>query len=289
LVIHEECCFHKAEVEAMNFKTVMVQLDIDFRAAPRLTFAWEVARRFEADLIAFCAAEPRLLLPGDVDGTGSEDGVERQVAAIEGLLDVRKSEVDDLARDSGRVSWRGMVGDPTRLLALHARAADLLVLGVNNSGMGRLRTVDPGELILSAGRPVLFTNRDYRPMTAENVLIAWKDTREARRAIVDAMPLLVRARQVLVSAVEEDDRAAARDSTTDVVRFLRKHGVKARSDVLDVGHADVTEVLLEMAVEIGADLTVSGGYGHSRLREWAFGGVTRALLKDSSLNRLIAN
>ena len=96
------------------------------------------------------------------------------------------------------------------------------------------------------------------------------------------MPFLTGAAQVLVATIEEGDGAIARESAADVVRFLMKHGVKARMDVLDVGGANATEALLELAHEIGADLMVSGGYGHSRLRQWAFGGVTRTLLQQGS-------
>ena len=126
-------------------------------------------------------------------------------------------------------------------------------------------------------------------MTAENVLVAWKDTRECRRAVVDALPFLVAARHVLVATIAEDDRISARDSIADVVRFLMKHGVKARSEVLDADKMDAAEALLTAATETGADLIVAGGYGHSRLREWAFGGVTRGFIEDSSTNRLLAN
>jgi nucleotide-binding universal stress UspA family protein len=273
----------------MRYKTILVQLDIDVPAVPRLTFAWDLARRFDANLIGFCAAEPRMLIPGDVDGTAAVDAMERQVAEIEDCLKKRKAEFDSLTGGSSRASWRSEVGDPTRFLALHSRAADLVVVGETHEWTSRNRTVDPGELILSSGRPILFACRYYRPMTAENVLVAWKDTREARRAIVDAMPFLAGARQVLVATIDEGDRSIACDSTADVVSFLTRHGVKARSKVLDVGQADATEALLQASVEIGADLTISGGYGHSRLREWVFGGVTRNLLGDASTNRLMSN
>ncbi|WP_442579247.1 universal stress protein [Mesorhizobium sp. ASY16-5R] len=273
----------------MIYNTIMVQLDIDMRATPRLTFAWNLAQRFEADLIAFCAAEPYLLIPGDVDGTASTDTVERQVADIEERLEALKSEFDNLVKDKNRTSWRGIVGDPTRHLALHARSADLLIAGCGNSGFGRLRTVDPGELILSAGRPVLFPAEGQRPVKGESILVAWKDTREARRAVVDAMPFLTDARQVVVATIEEDDRDGARDSAADIVRFLMKHGAKARSEVVDVGRGYASEALAEIATEVGADLMVSGGYGHNRLREWIFGGVTRSLLKDESTNRFMSN
>lgn len=273
----------------MKYKTILVHLDIDAPAVPRLSFAWDIARRFDANLIGFCAAEPHMLVLGDVDGTAAIDAAERQVEEIEALLKIRKAEFDNLAGAGDRASWRSEIGEPTRLLALHSRAADLVVIGRSHEWTSKNRTVDPGELILSSGRPILFACRDYRPMTAENILVAWKDTREARRAIVDAMPFLVGARQVLVATIDEDERVMARDSLADVVSFLTRHGVKARSQALDVGRGDAPEALLQVSVEIGADLIVSGGYGHSRLREWAFGGVTRQLLQDTSINRLISN
>lgn len=273
----------------MIYNTIMVQLDIDLQAAPRLTFAWNLARRFDADLIAFCAAEPHLLLPGDIEGTAATETVERQVADIEERLEILKSEFDKLLQDNNHVSWRGIVGDPTRHLALHARSADLLIAGASRSAGGRLRSVDPGELILSAGRPVLFPANAQKPIKGESILVAWKDAREARRAVVDAMPFLTRARQVVVATVEDEDREGARDSVADVVRFLMKHGVKARSEVLEVARGYASEALAEIATAVEADLLVSGGYGHSRLREWIFGGVTHTLLEDASMNRLMSN
>ena len=93
----------------------------------------------------------------------------------------------------------------------------------------------------------------------------------------------------MVATLEEGDAGASRESADDVLRFLMKHGAKARLEVIEAGRVDVGETISEMARGIGADLIVSGGYGHSRLREWAFGGVTRTLLRDASLNRLISN
>lgn len=264
----------------MIYHTIMVQLDIDAPATPRLAFAWNLARDFEAEMIAFAAAAPVVTTPADVETMRSQ---------IEERLQALRAEFDDLTQDSNRASWRGAVGDPTRFLGLYARAADLLVVGPANSGKSRLRTIDPGELILSAGRPVLFASDSYRPMTAENILVAWKDTREARRAVVDSMPFLTGARNVLVASAEEHELTKTRESSADVVRFLMKHGVKARSQILDAGHASIAEALLQASVEIGADLIVSGGYAHNRLHEWAFGGVTRSLLQDNSINRLITH
>ncbi len=107
--------------------------------------------------------------------------------------------------------------------------------------------------------------------------------------MVDALPFLRSARDVLVAAVEENDRVAQSEGLADVVRFLLKHGVNARSQLLDAGSDDTASILADAARKAGADLIVSGGYGHTRLREWVFGGVTRGLLDDGSVHRLIAS
>ena len=107
--------------------------------------------------------------------------------------------------------------------------------------------------------------------------------------MVDAMPFLTGARQVVVATVVGDDAREARESAADVVRFLMKHGVKVRSDMLAPGSVDTTDALIAAAVKIEADLIVCGGYGHNRFREWAFGGVTRSLLDETGLNRFMSS
>jgi len=126
-------------------------------------------------------------------------------------------------------------------------------------------------------------------VTADNILVSWKDRHEARRVVVDAMPFLAGGQEILVATIEDDDKGRARQSAADVVRFLMRHAVKARSKVIDVSDRDAPKHFLKEANEIGVDLTVSGGYGHSRLREWIFGGVIRSLLEEYSVRRLMAN
>ena len=275
----------------MIYKTIMVQLEVDAPLTPRLSFAWELARRFEADLIAFAAAEPFMTLPAGDGGVVAADAMRLQIEEIEGRLLALEGEFRRANYDESRVSWRSFVGNPTRFLALHCRAADLVVIGPSHAGSGadHLRTVDPGALVLSTGRPILIASASLTPVRAQSVLVAWKDCREARRAVVDALPFLMSARDVVVATLEEGDVSASRESAADVLRFLMKYGAKARMEVIGAGRAAVGETISEMARGIGADLIVSGGYGHSRLREWAFGGVTRTLLRDASLNRLISN
>lgn len=209
---------------------------------------------------------------------------------IQERLKALKEEFLSVAGDGERVSWRGNLGNPTQLLAMHARAADLIVTGPGaDLGADSRRSVDAGTLILSAGRPVLFAAENLAPLKAQKVLVAWKDACEARRAVADAMPFLKNALEVSVTTIAEGDQKAARESAADVVRFLMRHGVKARSDVLGIAGSNREQAIAEIAREMGADLVVAGGYGHSRIREWAFGGMTRSLLGDRSLHRLISN
>jgi nucleotide-binding universal stress UspA family protein len=275
----------------MTFKTIMVHVDVETSATPQLKFGWELARRFEADLIVFAAAEANRIVPVGDNGIAAAEVMRQQLEEIEVRLRRLQQKVHDVTNDDPRVSWHGCIGDPTRLLALHARATDLIVVGSRSRDVPRSyrSVVDTGSLILSAGRPVLMVSHNLAPLRYENVVVAWKDTREARRAVVDAMPFLTKAQHVLVVTVEEDDPKGARESVADVVRFLTNHGVNVRSEVVDAGSSQAVAVLAQLASENGANLIVAGGYGHSRPREWAFGGMTRSLLNETSLHRLFSN
>ncbi|WP_315857771.1 universal stress protein [Rhizobium leguminosarum] len=114
-------------------------------------------------------------------------------------------------------------------------------------------------------------------------MVAWKDTKELRRTIVDAMPLLTSAEDVVVLAMEEshgvDEKALA-----DTVRFLTRHSVRAKSIVEPRQTGDIWMAVIDIAHRLKADLIVAGAYGHSRFREWIFGGVTRTLLQNNLIN-----
>ena len=127
-------------------------------------------------------------------------------------------------------------------------------------------------------------------MRAEHVVVAWKDTREARRAVLDAMPFLRTAKRVsVVEVCDRDEKDNAQARINDVVRFLDRHQINA--DPRPVLHRDRSDVnhLFEFALDEGADLLVAGAYGHSRLGEWIFGGMTREILASSPLCCLLSH
>ena len=123
---------------------------------------------------------------------------------------------------------------------------------------------------------------------AEKIVVAWKDTREARRAVVDALPFLKAASEVLVATVDEGDYSTEREDLDDMMAWLAVHGIKARAEVVPEAETPVAAIVAA-AHKMGAGLVVSGAYGHTRLSEWLFGGATRDLLKASAVSRFFAN
>ncbi|WP_343234451.1 universal stress protein [Microvirga terrestris] len=181
-------------------------------------------------------------------------------------------------------AWRSTIGSPSKIVAQEARAADVVIAGRD---LQRLKdepyqTVDPGDLLMRLGRPLLVVPPGTDYLEAQHVVIGWKDTREARRAVWDALPLLVRADHVKVAEIVEREHIDAAVAQGDaIVLYLERHGVKADAEVRTQRERSVADELLLVAEQTGSDLLVVGGYGHTRLREWVLGGVTGDLLKHS--------
>ncbi|HMP62779.1 MAG TPA: universal stress protein [Phenylobacterium sp.] len=178
------------------------------------------------------------------------------------------------------LEWRTAHDMPARAMAAHARSADLLVIRAT-AQRDYFRAVDPGELVLHAGRPVLLAPQSDTPLRGEAVVVGWKETRESRRALADALPLLRRARTVALTAVHGPGEGAASAAALEqVCAYLAGHGIAAEPSPIEAPDADVVDLLNARAQAIGADLIVTGAYGQSRLREWVFGGVTRRLMDE---------
>ncbi|WP_245494268.1 universal stress protein [Mesorhizobium sp. M4B.F.Ca.ET.017.02.2.1] len=277
------------EESPMSYKSIVLNLDIDGMVAPVIKLAVDLAQRFDARLIGLSAADvpPPAVMEGGVVFEG--ESMMRQRKNIERRIEDLRIEFEELAGASVDTEWRGAVGNPTRLLIDSARLADLiLTASPEGASSGNVyRSTDLGNLILQSGRPVLVASTNQENFRINKVLVGWKDTREARRAVTDAMPFLQIAQEVRAITIDDDATDETWNSLNDVVAFLSSHGVKAKADVFpeksDGGSiADVAEAM-------HADLIVSGAYGHSRFREWIFGGATRSLLENDRLNRVMSN
>lgn len=158
-------------------------------------------------------------------------------------------------------------------------------------GRSDYNVATPAALALQTGRPVLVAPADATGLQLDRVLVAWRDTREARRALADALPILKRAKAVLVAEIcGHADALAAEARLADVAQYLLRHGVHAATRVgpeeRDVSSA---QQLFEVADQHAGDLIVAGAYGHSRLGEWVFGGFTRALLAQTTRAVLLSH
>jgi len=182
------------------------------------------------------------------------------------------------------IEWRCGRVAANNFVSEQARAADLIVASRPRHGLQVDAEVDAGDLVMNAGRAVLMVPPGSERLSAKHVVVAWKDTREARRAIRDSLPFLKQAEDVSVIGIGEPAQSA-----TDVCAYLRHHGVDARAYTRPGHIASMADELVRIAEQEGADLIVCGAYGHSRTREWVFGGVTRDLLDRAPLCCLMAH
>jgi nucleotide-binding universal stress UspA family protein len=188
------------------------------------------------------------------------------------------------------MEWRSALAWPTDFVARNARAADLIVTGPQAAAADATSRVDTGDLVMRAGRPVLVVPPGAEFLRLNSVVVAWKDTREARRAVNDALPLLHKAREVIVVELLDEgaDKAAAKARVDDVARWLVRREISA-SSIATRALVGVTNRLTTLAQDEGAGIIVAGAYGHSRFQEWVFGGVTRDLLTQQSCCALLSH
>lgn len=272
----------------MEIRNIVVGLTIDLVDPDLVALAVDLAQQHKASLTGFTAAQPPVVASvgaGDVAATLYTE----QLNEIEASVAAAREKFTALVPASLEHKWSGRVQQPSLGLIDIARTADLIVIGSQGETRDAgYRTIDIGEVLLGAGRPVLLAAAGSTQLKADKIIIAWKDTKEARRAIVDALPLLKAASDVQVVVIDEGNLAAERASMLDAVAWLQSHDVAARGEVLpDEGGA--AQSITNAAQTMGADLIVSGAYGHSRLRQWLIGGMTRDLLATPGIHRFLSN
>jgi nucleotide-binding universal stress UspA family protein len=275
----------------MTCSSVMVHLDLHEPNDARLHVAGDLAEQFDARLIGIAAAQPQPSVYAD--GAFAQSLVEQlRVEAEEklGALEQRfRNAFQNRIKD---VEWRAAMRKPIDFVAEEARAADVVVTAVNRGGafLDPLWRVDPSELVMKLGRPMIVVPPEVDRLKLANVVIGWKDTREARRAIIDALPLLQKAKEVTVVEIIETDegRSDAGRRVSDVANWLRSHQVDA-CHMVPTHRGNAVEQLAKHASDIEADMIIAGAYGHTRLREWIFGGVTNDLITMSTRCALLSH
>lgn len=274
----------------MSYATVMAYVDVEPASDAPVRVAAEVASKFNAMLIGLSALGVR---PAFVAEGVIIDEPLTQAAIKEMRTRLAGKENWFLAMAGGdqrKREWRSVVDIPIDVLAREARSADLIVIGRTKAAGDVYNSVETSTAILKVGRPTLVVPAGLGSLKAEHIVIGWKDTREARRAVQDALPFLHEAAKVTIVEIcgsgEEDEARAHLD---DVARYLGRHRIDASPKIILHRQGPPAAQLLALAAAEGADLLVTGAYGHSRLGEWIFGGVTRDLLATSPICCLMSH
>jgi nucleotide-binding universal stress UspA family protein len=273
----------------MAYASLMVHVDIERSSEKRIRLAAGLARRFGAVLIGISgwAPRPAMVAPGVIVDPAT---IEQEFETMRARLHERERGFHAQTGQVENVEWRSGLDFPADLILNECRAADLIVLGRDQAPGDFYFAVDPGRIVLQAGRPVLLVPDDVESLSARRAVIAWKDTREARRALRDALPLLRDAEEILlVEVCEQGSEDEARRRLDDVASYLGRHRLTVGAKAMLHAKGPAGTELLGFAENENADLIVAGGYGHARLREWVFGGVTQALLSASPVCCLLSH
>lgn len=277
----------------MTIKDILVHVDSSPRSKARIEVATILARRFEAHVVGL-HVQPLDTMPGYTAIQMREALMRLNREAAERAAGAAKTQFErQLAGTQLSTEWRTATGIVDDQVALHARYADLCVLG--QPSPEATPTLDEAALdriLLATGRPILVVPYAGRFDTVgTRVLVAWDGSRAATRAISDAMPFLTGAETVTVLAVNPRRGIHGHGDTpcADIALHLARHGIKVQA-AYDVSHEiSVADVLLSRAADMAADLVVMGAYGHPRALELVLGGVTRSMLEHMTAPVLMSH
>ena len=270
----------------MAYSTILAVLRSEHDAQRVLKQATALASRFESHLIGL-HSEPTVSLtyasPLDVPDPNVYEA--NETVTRERMSTIHTYFEEECEKQGLSSEWRPIhsaSGDSATSAISSARCADLVI--VQQESPGHEENYDDLEsLVFSGGRPVLFVpyiQADAKPI--RQVLIAWNDTREAARAVFDAIPFLKSADAVEIMTVDADnnDQQSATVAGAEIAATLARHGINVTINNQPSAGIPVSAVIENRCSDIQADLLVMGAFSHSRLREFLFGGVTDTVLKS---------
>jgi nucleotide-binding universal stress UspA family protein len=281
----------------MSYKDLLVVLDSDPASRGRMDLAGALAERFAAHLVGLyplpIPEAPRHF--GYYDPALLDPFFRELREKVQEVCDKEREAFEHAASLRGlSAEWRvaevGAESDP----ALHARYVDLTILGQLDPDRGDAELIRPRpeQVTLASGRPILVVPyAGHFATVGRRVLIGWNATREATRAVNDAMPLLIEADVVTVLTIDAREGPDGHGELpgADISLHLARHGVKATVERTVSAGISAGDVLLSRAADLGADLLVIGAYGHSRVRELLLGGATRSILQSMTLPVLMSH
>ena len=291
---------HRVTASAVNdspiadsIREIVVFVDGETEPTGILEFAGVLAHEYGAHLTGVFMRPAPAVTPPEMyaRGEGIPSVIEARQAEVEETEARHRARFDEIVhRYSIGWEWRSEAYFSSDA-GVHARYADLVVVARPDPAV---QTAGPRglveSLVLASGRPVIVLPPRSTAYGVRRILVGWDAGRAAARAVADALPLLVRAAAVEVLVIDGERRRAGhgQEPGADIARYLARHHAHVEVRRLSSGGEDVGRVLLSQAAAFGADLLVMGAYGHARLNELIFGGVTRTALHEADLPVLMS-
>ena len=279
----------------MAYKNLLLHLDNSKACEKRVAVGLDLAQRFDAHLVGLYVS-PELNVPSYIEAHLSDELRENQMTLRRQKAEQVIAAFEEAARlaavsvESRQVS--ALLNDIPEVLALHGRYSDLVILGQHDPDDDQAIPAPLiGETLLGLGHPALLVPYIGVPEGfGRQIMLAWDAGREAARAASDALPFLRRADLVRIVTVNPKRGIHGHGDTpgADIALSLARHGVTAKVQQMASEELEVADLLLSRAADFGTDMIVLGAYAHSRVRDLIFGGVTRSLLRHTTLPLLLS-
>jgi nucleotide-binding universal stress UspA family protein len=274
-------------------KDIVVNLSVNTEGGPAGDYAVSVAGALDAHLAAIAFLYDPIL---PISGTGyiPAEVIETQQADNEAAAKTALDRFTEAARRAG------LSAEPLTLSASLAGAGDqfgriarrfdLAIVGQAEPQTSTVEDIIAESTLFESGRPMIVVPYIQKaPLKLDNVMVCWDGSRPAARAIGDAMPLLAKAGRVEIVIITNERGKEDEIEGADMGQHLARHGLKIDVHRIAGGGIDTADALLSHAADSGADFMVMGGYGHSRLREFVLGGVTRSILRSMTIPALMSH
>jgi len=274
-------------------KDIVVNLSVGEKPGPARDYAVSLAAAFDAHLAGIAFLYDPIVpvsgagyIPANVIDAQERDNEQATRAALDQF--------------NAACARAGVSAEPLTLSASYggvgeqfgriARRFDLAVVGQAEPETSAVEEVIAESALFESGRPVIVVPYIQKaPLKLNNAMVCWDGSRAAARAIADSMPLLAKSERVDVVIVTNERGKQDEIEGADIGAHLARHGLNVEIRRTALGDIDVADVLLSHAADAGSDFIVMGGYGHSRLREFVLGGVTRSILRSMTAPVLMAH
>ncbi len=274
-------------------KDIVVNLSVSEEVGPAGDYAVSVASAFKAHLTGIAFVYDPVVpvsgtgyIPAEIIETQQADNESAAKAAIDRFSSATKREGLSAEPLTVTASLAG-AGDQ---FARVARRFDLAIVDQSRPETSSMEEVIAEATLFGSGRPMIVVPYIQKgPLKLDNVMLCWDGSRQAARAIADAMPLLVKAGSVEIVIIANERGKQDEIEGADMGEHLARHGLKIDVNRIAGGNIDVADALLSHAADSGADFMVMGGYGHSRLREFVLGGVTHTILRSMTVPTLLSH